>query len=359
MRFLCSTTGCLSLVIFCILATETFTSVRGNSQEDDFSEFDDLEHPNAVQFESNDIHPDIPASQSDRSIKEDDEFLDTDDNTSGHLFEGRQGDNVSPDTAAEEDDDGVQIEDGFEETDDDKLSPKKDSKATNESKPKTLKITNIPFHLRNNWQSYYIEICLLILLCGYFVNYVVGMSTNRSIADQFLKGNESLLNALFTLVGDTGVMKSGQYIKESEHWYTLWCTGRNGLECAIFELRLIKRQDLISRMMLLFKPQKDELVVKLFLNEEMMDTYVFCLANRGNGLKQMRELNDVQTYCTQRKDRMGLTGDKLLVLSELGDVAAQLFDQQTLYFLNFLNENEDLINYIHISDQFSGPKVVE
>jgi hypothetical protein len=349
---LLSAQRCSALFLVCLLGTCCLSSVSADHQEDDFAEFDEIDRPD--RSDSNRIKAAKPISV--QSI-EDDEFLENDGPSADDLPGLKANVKITSDVDQDDDDDGIQIEDGFDDSSEEATaSAKKESKGPAESMPKTLSITNIPFHLRNNWQSYYIEIGLLVLLFGYFVNYIVGMSVNRSIADQFLKGNESLLNSLFVLVGDDGGINNGRYVKESEHQYTLWCTGRNGLECAIFELRLIKRQDFISRMMLLFKPIQDELVVKLFLNEEAMDTYVFCLTNRGAGLKQMRELNDVQTYCTQRKDRMGLASDQLLILSELGDVASQLLDQSTL---SFLNEEEASVNYIHISDQFCGPKIVE
>jgi Protein of unknown function (DUF1682). len=62
-------------------------------------------------------------------------------------------------------------------------------------------------------------------------------------------------------------------------------------------------------------------------------------------------------YCPERK-----SGDKFNlpsgfnVMSEIAEVSSSLIDSK---FLTIVNKFSDLIDYIHISDQFSGPKQTE
>ena len=72
-----------------------------------------------------------------------------------------------------------------------------------------------------------------------------------------------LTHRLILFVGDDGQSKeatSGTLMKESEHVYALWCSGRVCVEGMLVELKLLKRQDLINVMSGLFKPASDQIV---------------------------------------------------------------------------------------------------
>lgn len=60
--------------------------------------------------------------------------------------------------------------------------------------------------------------------------------------------------------GTTQEVQKNVLMKESDHVYSLWCTGRPGCNGALFQLRLKKRQDFITMLTCLFKPQHDKLV---------------------------------------------------------------------------------------------------
>lgn len=62
-------------------------------------------------------------------------------------------------------------------------------------------------------------------------------------------------------------------------------------------------------------------------------------------------------YCPERRpgDKFGLPSS-LNVLSEIAEVSTALLDSKVTAALN---KYADLIDYIHFSDQFSGPKQTE
>ena len=65
------------------------------------------------------------------------------------------------------------------------------------------------------------------------------------------------------LVGDDGSSteaQSGVLMKESENIFSLWCSGRVCCEGMLVTLKLLKRQDLISHISRIFKPQTDQIV---------------------------------------------------------------------------------------------------
>lgn len=58
-------------------------------------------------------------------------------------------------------------------------------------------------------------------------------------------------------------------------------------------------------------------------------------------------------FCPERKspEKYGLVGDNYSLMSEIGEAASFILDNK---IITLLNKNEDLIDYIHISDQYSG-----
>lgn len=55
-------------------------------------------------------------------------------------------------------------------------------------------------------------------------------------------------------------------------------------------------------------------------------------------------------------DKFGYNQEKFVLLNEIGEAAGVLLDSKVL---SVLEKFEDLVDYIHISDQYSGPKLQE
>lgn len=76
-----------------------------------------------------------------------------------------------------------------------------------------------------------------------------------------------------------------QLVKEAEHIFSLWCSGRVCCEGMLVELKLMKRQDLVSVIANMMKPTQDQVQVRVNMNPEDMDTFVFCLATKKGAAK--------------------------------------------------------------------------
>lgn len=59
------------------------------------------------------------------------------------------------------------------------------------------------------------------------------------------------------------------------------------------------------------------------------------------------------TFCPERKnpEKYGITSDNYLLMNEIGEAASFILDNK---IVQLLDKNDDLIEYIHISDQYSG-----
>lgn len=146
-------------------------------------------------------------------------------------------------------------------------------------------------------------------------------------------------------------------IKESENIFTLWCSGRTCCEGMLVELKLIKRQDLVAIIAGMMRPTLDQIHIKVMMNKEDMDTFVFAVASKKTAAHLSKEMGDLSVYCPERK-----TGDKFnipanfSVMSEIAEATSAMLDSK---LTTIFNKYGEFIDYIHFSDQYSGAKQPE
>ncbi|XP_063889049.1 PAT complex subunit CCDC47-like isoform X2 [Scylla paramamosain] len=221
-----------------------------------------------------------------------------------------------------------------------------------------ITIANVPLHLRSNWDSFYLEMLMIAGLVVYFINFIVGKSKNQKLANAWFTSHKNLLEQNFALVGDDGkqVPESGGLQKESENVYTLWCSGRTNMEGMLVELKFIKRQDMIGVVSQLIRPSSDQLLVKVHLDE--MDSFVFALATKKTAARLSKEMTDISTFCPEKKsaDKFGF-GSQYVLMNELGEVASTVLGDPKVTAV--LNKFSGMVDFLHFSDQYSGPKQPE
>lgn len=225
------------------------------------------------------------------------------------------------------------------------------------SEPKiTVAKVPIHYHFRTHWDSYWMELLMLVGLFVYFSNYFVGRSKNSKLANLWLNTHRTLLEENFILVGDDG-RKEGEstsgFMKESENYYLLWCSGRTCCEGMLVELKMIKRQDIVSIISTILRPVQDQIHIKVELSKDIMDTFVFCLASKKTGGRLFKEMHDLNKFCilVNKPDEKYKTPNGYTVLSEIPEATAAIIDSKVLAALNKYGK---YIDYIHISDQYAG-----
>lgn len=208
---------------------------------------------------------------------------------------------VRPAVESDEEEDGlVENDDEFEHFQDeeefegydagDTMEPPIDQK----EEPK-LKIPNIPLHFRTHWDSYWMEMIMVAGLLAYFANFFAGKAKNARLAQLWFSTHKALLDENFALVGDDGKIENENpgLIKESESLYTLWCSGRTCCEGMLVELKMIKRQDLVSLIAGLMRPQLDQAHIKIELTRGLMDSFVFAVGSKKTITKVFKEYTDL------------------------------------------------------------------
>ncbi|CAL7950169.1 unnamed protein product [Xylocopa violacea] len=227
--------------------------------------------------------------------------------------------------------------------------------------PSTLTITKIPLHLRARWDSFYVEILMIIGLLVYFINYVAGRAKNARIAEMWLAEHKQLLLDNFSLVGDTGKsnenMSENGLVKESQSHYSLYCSGRVGCDSMLIELKLIKRQDLVAVLAQLVRPQNDQAHIRVELAKDDMDSFVLAIATKRTAMHLVRDMADISVYCPEKRpgEKFSLPSG-FYVMSEIAEAASAILDTRVM---QAFSKFAPYIDYIHISDQFSGPKQQE
>merc|ERR1712212_324431 len=278
-------------------------------------------------------------------------------------------DAVDPDVIEEEEDDeeseDVTVDDDFadefitEESDPAIPGSNPENQPPPVTPPKPIKAADIPNHLRTNWDSFVIEMIVCSGLLAYFVNFFVGKSKNYKLANAWLTSHRGIFESNFSIVGDDGSGTEGPIngvlMKESENVYALWCSGRTCVEGMLCELKLLKRQCLVAILANMLKPGKsDQLHIRVDMNKEDMDTFVMAVGNKKSVARMAKGLNDLNSLCGEKKsgEKIGLRPN-VAVVSEIGEASSAILDSKVL---SLLSKNEECLDSIHITDQYTGVK---
>ncbi|XP_062389075.1 PAT complex subunit CCDC47 [Sardina pilchardus] len=237
-----------------------------------------------------------------------------------------------------------------------------DNKPNTPFKDNTLILREVPAHLQNSWESYYMEILMVTGLLAYIMNYIIGKNKNSRLAHAWFNTHRELLESNFALVGDDGTSKeatsTGKLNQENEHIYNLWCSGRVCCEGMLIQLKFLKRQDLLNVLARMMRPACDQVQIKVTLNDEDMDTFVYALGTKKAMARMQKEMQDLSEFCSDKPKSGAKYGlpESLSILSEMGEVTDGLMDSKMVHYIT---NHADKIESIHFSDQFSGPKVMQ
>ncbi|CAF3809914.1 unnamed protein product [Rotaria sp. Silwood1] len=325
-------------------------SIAKAIKDEDFSEFDDFDQDEFI-VETPSSTGATPSSSSSSSKIQSNKPESTNDED---ILQPKSSESKDEEVTIDDDDDDAMF--------DDEEFEMSDSFASSSSSTPDFKIAEVPANLTGNrWEAYYCEAIMMIALLGYLINFLIGRTKNSQLATTIYRSQRDLLQRNFSLVGDNGQTSDTQtdepintMHKESENLYILWCSGRTSIDSMLVELRFIKRQCLFNSLAALIKSINDTIVYTIDYSKDDMETFVFCLARKRCAAKLHRDMNDLSQFCAERKtaDRKGLSTD-YQILSELGEVSSAIIDTKVA---DFIYKFPDAIEYIHISDQYTGMK---
>uniref|UniRef100_A0A8C4NBH4 PAT complex subunit CCDC47 n=1 Tax=Eptatretus burgeri TaxID=7764 RepID=A0A8C4NBH4_EPTBU len=197
-------------------------------------------------------------------------------------------------------------------------------------------------------------------LLAYILNYLIGRNHNSQLAQTWFAAHRELLEANFSLIGDTGTEKEAvstlQLNQENDHVFSLWCSGRVCCEGMLVHLKLLKRQDLLSLLARMMRPAIDQIQIVVTMTTDDMENLVFALGSKKAMSRLHKDMQDLSYYCGEKPRSAARyhLPDCLNILSESGEVSDAILDEK---MINFLKNSAEKIESIHFSDQYSGVKV--
>jgi len=241
---------------------------------------------------------------------------------------------------------------------------KSGAEKTTTAKPTDLKFAVVPQHLirQGDWKNFHWEMLMLALILTYTGTMLVGKSKNSALANAWLKAHADFLQKNFAVVGDDGstteLPVEIKMIKECDHAYSVWCTGRFSCNNMHIQMKFQKRQDLVSIVMGLMRPpQSDQLIISVEYDRDELDNFVFCLANKKVSQSLVKDCQDLGKYCAEKKsaaDRFDIPA-KYVLINEFGEVVPAILDNGVC---NFLNKFPNMVEYLMVSDQCVGFKTL-
>jgi len=234
-----------------------------------------------------------------------------------------------------------------------------DNQGSDNQPPTFISPDKIPESKRPSAPVYVVEYFMGACLVAYVMNYIFGRITNGNIAQQWFENARSFLESQFALVGDSGeatTESSLSMMREADHIFTLWCSGRTYMEGMLVTLKMIKRQDVFSQVNQKFvTPSNDRMIVKITLDK--IDPMALVIG-RAHSIREIAEnYPDINYFCGEKirgGDKYGLFNHS--VLAESAD-ALQIFDKKSIAVLN--GPVGDALISLHVSDQFQGARVPE
>ncbi|EFO94401.1 CRE-CCDC-47 protein [Caenorhabditis remanei] len=227
----------------------------------------------------------------------------------------------------------------------------------------SLKFTDVPAHFRSNWASYQVEGLVVLVILIYLVNYIIGKTTNSSIAHVVFEMCRPTLEEQFSVVGDDGITEldkhETQLRRDTDSTFSAWCSGRINVNSMFLQMKMLKRQDLVSRVMDIFDPSYDKMTIKIQLEGgNDVDPLIFAVGEKKIASKNFKEMFDLNSYVSERKQaaqQLNLPATWQLY----ADQNEVLFSILEPGVVSLLKKHEEAIEFIHISDQYTGPKPAE
>lgn len=265
----------------------------------------------------------------------------------------------------------VEQKDDFEDDDfgvvdeqEEEIEKVKESDGEDQATPvQPLKFTDVPAHFRSNWASYQVEGIVVLIILVYLFNYIIGKTTNSSIAHVIFEMCRPVLQEQFHVVGDDGITEleklEPSLRRDTDSTFSAWCSGRVNVNSMFIQMKMLKRQDLVSRVMNIFDPTSDKMTIKVSLETgNDVDPLILSVGEKKATSKNFKEMLDLNSFVSERKQaaqQLNLPGNWQLYADQ-NEVVYSVLEPGVV---SLLRKHEEAIEFIHISDQFTGPKPAE
>lgn len=211
--------------------------------------------------------------------------------------------------------------------------------------------------------SPYLEIAGGVFFVIYGIVFWFGRKANEKIALQWateFAGPGSIMEKNFSLLGfgdNVDASDAPSLLKEGQNTFKFWASGRRYCESLLGTIVLKNRQDLLSQLLYLVVPVKDEITFQVNLNEDAMEPVVFAIAKKKTAKDMQRDVKDLQQFATvlTPPTNRKWVSDDLSVISESRELAVDLLPEMLLDQVFGDKAFKAFAPYfvsLHFSDQF-------
>lgn len=208
--------------------------------------------------------------------------------------------------------------------------------------------------------SPYLEAAGVIFFVIYGVVFWFGRKENEKIALAWaaeFAGTDTILEKNFSLLGFGDEPDAPSLVKEGQNNFKFYASGRRYCESLLATLVLKNRQDLLSRLLYLAVPAKDEITFQINMNDDAMEPVVFALAKKKTAKDMQRDVKDLQQFATvlTPPSTRKWVADDLSVISESRELAVDLLPEVLLDQVFGDKAFKAFAPYfvsLHFSDQF-------
>jgi len=329
---------------------ETPTNFNTEAAEDSFDEFDDGSE--AINANPTDLEADDA---------DDFDFNEEDEEDDGQVEDGEdEYENVVKDSFDDFGDDQVM------DTGDEKKEAGQGEKrrfTEKGSNTNRLREANVPSHLRQNWNQFWIEGILIMLIIYYIINYFQGKGINQEIANMWMRENLNFLQTQFYKVGGASKGNPDEtptLSSNSSNCFTIWCTGRKGCEGMLVEMKLVARQDLVTVWKNRFNKKRIEGIDFItfsyyFEDGSFGDPIVACVGEGRLTGELWKNFSDLRTFCPKGPKEKSNISKSFTGCAENVEMLNHIFDTKTI---STFTNSEDFptlrLGYMHISDRYES-----
>lgn len=213
------------------------------------------------------------------------------------------------------------------------------------------------------WQSYIFEAAGVLFFVIYGVVFWKGRKENENIAlawaSQFA-GNDSIFEKNFSLLGFGDEPDAPSLIKEGQSTFKFYASGRRYCKSLLATMVFQNRHDLLSQLIYLVSPAKDEITIEVNMNEDM-EPLVFALVRKKKAKDALKDLKDLQQFATilNPPTTRKWVSEDLAVISESRELATDLLTEALLDQVFGEKAFQTYSPYfvsLHFSDQFPDVK---
>ncbi|KAJ8572631.1 hypothetical protein K7X08_009142 [Anisodus acutangulus] len=183
--------------------------------------------------------------------------------------------------------------------------------------------------------AYTVEIVCVSFLIMFVINYFTGKKENENLALAWASKfatKDSILDKNFSLLGVGENDDSPLLLKEGQHVFKFYASGRRYCQGLLATMELKSRHDLLSRLYNMVVPCKDEITFEVYMNDDAMDHVVVAVGKKKLAKTMQKEITDLQRFASLVSPPSGRKwiADELAVVAESKEVAGDMISEAVL-----------------------------